>query len=167
MDFAMIFLFCWVFLFDFWLSWWEWLKLTFFVSFCGLKTINLKSTQNVFSSFSRGNNQIKWKQRRGAKRIRKLVTVRAHLNMKMNRISNEKKIATLSIVLSMTNNWRRRFGMKRTNLRIRNNRNVRSTDKPEFPLAPSPPTNAWHNSTALKRKKHNDETREKEEENLC
>jgi hypothetical protein len=70
--------------------------------------------------------------------------------MKMNRISSEKNIATLSIVRSMTNNCRRRFGMKRTNLRIRNNRNVLSTDKPELPL-PSPPTQAWHNSTALKR----------------
>ena len=61
--------------------------------------------------------------------------------MKMNKIRSEKKIATLSIVLSMTNNWRRRFGMNRTNFRIRSNRNVLSTDNPEL-LDPSPPTQA-------------------------
>lgn len=76
-----------------------------------------------------------------------------HLNMKMNRINSEKKIATLSIVRSMTNNCRRRFGMNRTSFRILSNRNVRNTDSPEFPLDPSPPTNDWHNSTALEQKK--------------
>lgn len=91
------------------------------------------------------------------KRINKLVTGgrwphRTHLKMKMNRISSEKNIATLSIVRSMTNNCRRRLGMKRTNLRIRNNRNVRKTDSPELPLAPSPPINDWHSSMPLKSK---------------
>lgn len=74
-----------------------------------------------------------------------------HLNMKMNRIRSEKNIATLSIVRSITNNCRRRFGMKRTNLRIRNSRKVLRTDSPEL-LDPSPPMNDWHNSTALKSK---------------
>lgn len=64
-----------------------------------------------------------------------------HLNMKMNRMSSEKKIATLSIVRSMTKSCRRRFGMNRTSLRIRSSRKVLSTDSPEFPLAPSPPMN--------------------------
>ncbi|CRK92627.1 CLUMA_CG006184, isoform A [Clunio marinus] len=68
----------------------------------------------------------------------------------MNKINNEKNIATLSIVRNMTNNCLRRLGMNRTNLRILSNRNVLKTDKPELPLAPSPPINAWHNSTALK-----------------
>lgn len=75
-----------------------------------------------------------------------------YLKMKMKRIKREKKIATLSMVRSMTKSCRRRFGMNRTSLRIRSKRKVRKTDSPELPLAPSPPTNAWHNSTALKRK---------------
>jgi hypothetical protein len=50
----------------------------------------------------------------------------------MNNINKEKNTATLSIVLNMTKSCRRRFGMKRTNFRILNNRNVRSTLKPEL-----------------------------------
>lgn len=61
-----------------------------------------------------------------------------YLNININRISNEKNIATLSIVRNMTNNCLRRFGMNRTNLRIRNKRNVRRTLNPELPsLTPS------------------------------
>lgn len=60
-----------------------------------------------------------------------------YLNIKMNKISNEKNMATLSIVRSMTNNCLRRFGMNRTNLSILSSRNVLSTDKPELFDAPS------------------------------
>lgn len=60
-----------------------------------------------------------------------------YLNMKMNSISSEKKIATLSIVLNITNSWRRRFGMNLTNFSIRRSRNVRRTLRPELPW-PSP-----------------------------
>lgn len=42
-------------------------------------------------------------------------------------------MATLSIVRSITNSWRRRFGINRTNFRIRNKRNVRNTLNPELP----------------------------------
>lgn len=69
--------------------------------------------------------------------------------MKINKINNEKKIATLSIVRSITNSWRLKFGINRTSFRIRNRRNVRSTDSPE--LAAPPPKNSWHNSTTLAR----------------
>lgn len=71
-----------------------------------------------------------------------------YLKMKINKISNEKNMATLSIVRSMTNNCRLKFGMNRTNFNIRSNRNVLKTDKPEFVAAPSR-MNAWHSSTAL------------------
>lgn len=72
----------------------------------------------------------------------------AYLNMNIKRISNEKNIATLSIVRSITNNWRRRFGMNRTNLRIRNKRNVRNTLSPELPSL-TPSINCWPNSKTL------------------
>lgn len=42
----------------------------------------------------------------------------------MNKMSNEKNIATLSIVRNMTNSCRRKFGINRTNLRILNSRKV-------------------------------------------
>ena len=48
----------------------------------------------------------------------------------MNNISKEKNVATLSIVFNMTTNCRLNAGIKRTNLRIRNKRNVRSTETP-------------------------------------
>lgn len=48
-------------------------------------------------------------------------------------MSNEKNIATLSIVRNMTNNCRRRFGINLTNFKIRNSRNVRNTLNPELP----------------------------------
>ena len=50
--------------------------------------------------------------------------------MKMNKISREKKVATLSIVFNMTTNCLLNAGIKRTNLSIRNKRNVRKTDTP-------------------------------------
>lgn len=71
----------------------------------------------------------------------------SYLNMNMKRMSSEKKTATLSIVLSITNSWRRRFGMNRTNLRIRNSRKVRRTLRPELP-SPSP-RYVWHISITL------------------
>ena len=71
-----------------------------------------------------------------------------YLKMKMNRISNEKKMATLSIVRSITNSWRRKFGINLTNLRILSRRNVRRTLRPEFPSRS--PKNDWHNSIMLK-----------------
>lgn len=71
-----------------------------------------------------------------------------HLKMKINKMSKEKNMATLSIVRSMTNSCRLKFGMKRTNLSIRSKRNVLNTDNPEFDVAPSF-MNAWHSSTAL------------------
>lgn len=51
----------------------------------------------------------------------------------MNRTSNEKKTATLSMVRSMTNSCRRKFGINRTSFNMRKSRNVRNTDSPEFP----------------------------------
>lgn len=62
-------------------------------------------------------------------------------------MSNEKKIATLSIVRNMTNSWRRKFGIKRTNFSIRNKRNVRNTLNPELPSLI--PKNCWPNSNTL------------------
>lgn len=44
----------------------------------------------------------------------------------------EKNMATLSIVRSMTKSCRRSWGMKRTSLRMRSSRKVRSTDRPEL-----------------------------------
>lgn len=74
-----------------------------------------------------------------------------YLNMKMNSIRSEKNIATLSIVRSITNNWRRRLGIKRTSFRIRKRRKVLRTESPESPwLAP---VYFWHSSIALKPKK--------------
>lgn len=91
---------------------------------------------------------------------------RTYLNMKMNKIRSEKNIATLSIVRSITNSCRRRFGMKRTSLRIRSSLKVLKTDNPELPLDPSPPMQAWHNSTALKRSESG-KKRERKKRNLC
>ena len=48
----------------------------------------------------------------------------------MNKISNEKNVATLSIVLSITTNCLLNAGIKRTNFSIRNRRNVRNTETP-------------------------------------
>lgn len=70
----------------------------------------------------------------------------------MNSIRSEKKIATLSIVRSITNSCLLRFGINRTNFKILSRRKVRSTDNPELPLAPSPSTQAWQSSTALMRR---------------
>jgi hypothetical protein len=67
--------------------------------------------------------------------------------MNMKRMRSEKKTATLSIVLNITNSWRRRFGMNRTNLRIRSSRKVRRTLRPELP-SPSP-RYVWHISITL------------------
>jgi hypothetical protein len=53
--------------------------------------------------------------------------------MKINNISNEKNVATLSIVFNMTTNCRLKAGIKRTNFRIRNKRKVRKTDTPLLP----------------------------------
>lgn len=67
----------------------------------------------------------------------------------MKRISSEKKMATLSIVRSITNNCRRKFGMNRTSFRMRNKRKVRSTLSPELP---SPiPKNSWASSNTLRK----------------
>lgn len=73
--------------------------------------------------------------------------------MNMNKIRSEKKIATLSIVLNITNSCLRKFGMNRTNLRILKSRKVRSTLNPELLCWPSPATlpNDWQSSTALQR----------------
>lgn len=130
---------------------WKWYN--WFV-FCG-DLQKSKSNSNIFS-LSSGKKIDKYHIKNKTPHV-------THLNMKMNNIRSEKNIATLSIVLSMTNNWRRRFGINRTSLRIRSNRNVRSTDNPELPLdPPSPPTQTWHNSTALET-----EAEKNEEENLC
>lgn len=62
-------------------------------------------------------------------------------------MSNEKKTATLSIVLSITNNCRLRFGMNLTSFNILSSLKVLSTLSPELPsLAPR---NVWPNSTTL------------------
>lgn len=53
--------------------------------------------------------------------------------MKINSMSSEKKIATLSIVRSITNNCLRKFGIKRTNFNILSRRKVRKTERPESP----------------------------------
>lgn len=53
--------------------------------------------------------------------------------MNINKMSNEKNIATLSIVRNITNSCRLKFGINRTNFSIRNRRNVRKTLKPELP----------------------------------
>lgn len=66
--------------------------------------------------------------------------------MNIKRRRRAKKVATLSIVRSMTTNWRRSAGKKRTSLRIRNKRNVRRTDSP---LAPP-----WASSTILQKTRH-------------
>jgi hypothetical protein len=58
--------------------------------------------------------------------------------MKMNKIKREKKVATLSMVRSITISWRLSAGIKRTILSIRNKRNVRRTETPladDFPAS--------------------------------
>lgn len=57
----------------------------------------------------------------------------------MNRMRSEKKVATLSIVLSMTRSCRLRAGINRTNFKIRNKRNVRNTETPLGPVDTDPP----------------------------
>lgn len=57
----------------------------------------------------------------------------AYLNMKINNINNEKNIATLSMVLNITNNCLLRLGMNLTNFNIRRSRNVLKTESPESP----------------------------------
>lgn len=57
----------------------------------------------------------------------------------MNKTKSEKNTATLSIVLSMTNNCRLKFGMNRTSFSIRSNLNVRSTLNPELVSLPPIP----------------------------
>lgn len=49
----------------------------------------------------------------------------------MKSTRSEKNTATLSIVRNMTKSCRLKLGMKRTSLRILNNRNVRSTLRPD------------------------------------
>lgn len=71
-----------------------------------------------------------------------------YLNMNINRMSNEKNIATLSMVRNITKSCRRRFGMNLTNFKIRNSRNVRSTLNPELPSL-MPEKNCWPNSNTL------------------
>lgn len=51
----------------------------------------------------------------------------------MNKTKSAKKVATLSMVRNMTTSCLLRAGMNRTNFRILNRRNVRSTDKPLVP----------------------------------
>lgn len=51
----------------------------------------------------------------------------------MKSTRREKNTATLSIVRSITNNCRLKFGMNRTSFKILSKRNVRKTLKPEFP----------------------------------
>ena len=60
-----------------------------------------------------------------------------YLNMKIKRTSNEKKMATLSMVRSITNNCLLSCGMNRTNFRILNKRNVLNTERPDPCPAPS------------------------------
>lgn len=74
-------------------------------------------------------------------------SILTYLNININRISNEKNIATLSIVRNMTNSCRRKFGINRTSFRIRNRRNVRKTLNPELPSLM--PKNCWPNSNTL------------------
>lgn len=70
-----------------------------------------------------------------------------HLNIKIKRINSEKNMATLSMVRNMTNSWRRRLGRKRTSLRMRSSRKVRSTLSPEEPSRS--PMHCCHSSTTL------------------
>lgn len=74
----------------------------------------------------------------------------SYLKMNINNIKSEKNMATLSIVRSITNSWRRKFGMNLTSLRIRNSLNVLSTLNPELPSRS--PINDWHSSIILKLK---------------
>ena len=64
-----------------------------------------------------------------------------YLNIKMNRIKSEKKVATLSIVLSITTNCLLSAGMKRMSFNIRNKRNVRNTEM-DCPLVEIPFTSS-------------------------
>lgn len=77
-----------------------------------------------------------------------------YLNMKMKSRSKAKKTATLSIVRNMTINWRRKFGMKRTNFKMRKRRNVLKTERPELPpSSPSKRFKLWNTSTKLSKEK--------------
>lgn len=69
--------------------------------------------------------------------------------MNMKRTSREKKTATLSMVRNITNSWRRRLGMNRTNFSIRRSRNVRKTDNPELPAKSLSLPKLCANSNAL------------------
>lgn len=77
----------------------------------------------------------------------------SYLNIKINNINKEKKTATLSMVRSITNNCRLRFGMNRTSFNILKSLKVLNTLKPEPPVLspPSPCRNVWHNSIILKK----------------
>ena len=57
--------------------------------------------------------------------------------MKMNNTSNAKKIATLSIVLSITINCLLKFGRNLTSFNILKRRKVRKTERP-LPAEPLP-----------------------------
>jgi len=70
-----------------------------------------------------------------------------NLNIKIKRTSSAKNVGTLSSVLSMTLSWYWSAGRKRTSLRMRSSRNVRSTESP-----PAPP---WISSTKLYNKQVN------------
>ena len=70
--------------------------------------------------------------------------LKSYLNMNINKHKREKKVATLSIVLSMTMSCRLKAGMKRTSLSMRNKRKVLST------LTPLDVATAWLASGSLK-----------------
>lgn len=67
---------------------------------------------------------------------------RSYLNINMKRTRRAKKVATLSMVRSITTSCLRSAGMKRTSFSILSRRKVRSTERP---LAPP-----WASSTMLK-----------------
>ena len=71
-----------------------------------------------------------------------------HLKIKMNKASNPKNTATLSIVFSITINCLRRFGRNLTSFRILSSRNVLNTDNPD-PSSVTPYTMPLYNSIAL------------------
>lgn len=66
------------------------------------------------------------------KKVNTMKTWATYLNMNIKRMRREKNMATLSIVRSITKSCRRSWGMKRTSLRMRSSRKVRSTDRPEL-----------------------------------
>lgn len=75
--------------------------------------------------------------------------VNIYLNMKMKSTRREKNMATLSIVLNMTNSCRRKLGMNRTSFSMRRSRNVLNTDSPELPARSFSFPILWVNSNAL------------------